>query len=174
MLALPLLVVLAADTAQAEQTEEDVISIDSIEETGAPVYDPVAIAITQVQDLGSRPDPLGVAYLVELVRGGLPPAALVAFLDVAITHPQPEYVVELERLADYRRAEVRARAYLALSRSGGAAARVAATKALDDPDLRLRLLGVELVRRHTAPDLEEAAMRLIERDPTVAAALRSR
>jgi hypothetical protein len=121
-----------------------------------------------VRTLVARADSAAVAYVVEAVRNGLPPAALHAFLDAARTHPHAAYATVLGRLAAYRNATVRAKALLAWAALGEPQARRAVLKALDDPDLRIRVLGLDMAAEHTTPELEEAALRLIERDDAVA------
>jgi hypothetical protein len=124
-----------------------------------------------LRTLVQRGDTAAVEYVVRTVRAGLPPVALHAFLDGARAHPHASYAVLLARLAAYRNATVRAKALLAWAEVDDPSARKAVLAALDDPDLRIRLLGLDMVVEHTTPELEEAALRLIERDAEVARAV---
>lgn len=162
-LATGLLLSVQADTPKSD--EEPIILYD---------YDPESIHAEVIERLVERRDPAGVSHVVRAVKRGLPPEALRAFLSAAAKHPHPAYLPELERLVHYRRPEVRARALLALASTSPRQARRAALLAMDDPLVGIRLLGVDLARRYTTPDLEEAALRLIARDPEVAALLEQR
>lgn len=128
---------------------------------------------TMMRSLVRRGDPAAVAYVVRSVRDGLPPPALHAFLEAAQAHPHPAYAAPLRELASYRSPTLRARALLAMAAIDELEARRAVLAALGDPDVRIRLLGLELAETHTTPELEEAALRLLDRDAEVAAAFRA-
>jgi HEAT repeat protein len=124
---------------------------------------------TIMRSLVRRGDAAAVAYVVRAVGEGLPPVALVAFLEAARTHPNPAYAPVLQRLAAYRSTRIRAWALLALASIGEGEAHRAVRRAMTDADVRVRLLGLEMAQTHTTPELEEAALRLLDRDPEVAA-----
>ena len=123
-----------------------------------------------MRSLVQRGDPAAVSWVVRAVTDGVPPPVLDAFLDAARQHPQPAYAAPLRGLSSYRSATVRARALLALAVIDEAEARHAVLVAMRDPDLRVRLLGLEMAQTFTTPELEEASLRLLDRDPEVAAA----
>jgi hypothetical protein len=169
MLALPLVLLLTgtgqstADAAQAEQRR-------AAEHRALRDADAKRQAELMTR-LVRRGDAAAVDYVVRAVQSGLPPIALHAFLVEAQHHPDKRYGASLQRLTHYRNPGIRARALVAVAALGPAKAHWAALRALDDPELDIRLLGLDLCRAHTTPDLEEAALRLIARDRAVAAAI---
>jgi hypothetical protein len=116
-----------------------------------------------------RGDPAAVAYVTQTVRDGVPPQALHAFLETARAHPHAAFTLLLRELASYRSVRVRAWALLALAAIDEPEAHRAVLAALGDPDVRIRLLGLSLAETYTTPELEEASLRLLDRDPEVAA-----
>jgi hypothetical protein len=123
---------------------------------------------TMMRSLVKRGDPAAVAYVVRAVQEGLPPVALLSFLEAARRHPNPAYAEVLQALASYRSVRVRAWALLALAAIGEAEAHHAVTTAFGDADVRIRLLGLGMAETYTTPALEEASLRLLDRDPEVA------
>ena len=121
-----------------------------------------------IRRLVVRADPAAVEYVVRSVRGGLPPQSLMAFLEAAREQPQADYVPLLRRLTRYRKERVRALALVALAAYDDDCGEEAALRAMDDPSLDVRLLGVALAEQHTAPHVEEAVLMLLERDAQVA------
>lgn len=135
-----------------------------------PRPDAVQRRANMLQSLVARGDDVAIAYVVrEVERGGVPPRALQAFLDAVREHPHPAYVGVLRTLTAYRNPAIRQRAFLAMAATDDALATEAALLAMNDTELRLRLLGLYLVHLHTNPRLEEAAILLLDRDRELAA-----
>jgi HEAT repeat protein len=111
------------------------------------------------------PEVEAAAEVVELVRRGLPPPALAAFLEGARLVPRIEYAGVLGDLLRYRRAEIRGRALAALTSIGGASATQALLRALDDPERRVRRLAVVLSSGSSAPEVLRVRAALQEREP---------
>lgn len=126
---------------------------------------------TMIARLVERGDAAAVKYVIKAVDRGLPPAVLSSFLDAARAHPRTAYVPRLRRHLRHRSRHLRARAMVALAEHGQAHATEATLAALEDPDLQVRLLGVDLAQRHTTPELEEAVLALLARDEAVAKAV---
>ncbi len=120
----------------------------------------------------SRADPVALDVVLSKVAGGLPPKSLAAFVDNARTYPREEYAPALRRFARYRKPTIRARALVALAAISRDLGSEAALLAMDDPTLEIRVLGVELALAYTAPHVEEALMRLLDRDEAVAKIVR--
>jgi len=120
----------------------------------------------------SRADPVALEVILSKVDGGLPPKSLGAFVDNARTYPRPEYADALRRYARYRKPTIRARALAALAAIDRARGSEAALLAMDDASLEIRLLGVDLALAYTAPNVEEALLRLLARDEAVADVVR--
>ena len=120
----------------------------------------------------SRADPVALEVVLGKVAGGLPPKSLDAFVDNARKYPREEYAPALRRYARYRKPTIRARALVALSAIDRDFGSEAALLAMDDPNIEIRVLGVELALTHTAPHVEEALMRLLARDEAVAKIVR--
>jgi hypothetical protein len=106
--------------------------------------------------------------VVRSVGAGLPPRSLEAFLDAAQQSPHAEYLPSLRELTRYRKERIRALALVALAALDDDHGAEAALRAMDDPSLRIRVLGLALAERHTAPHVEEAVLLLLDRDPRVA------
>lgn len=126
---------------------------------------------TRLMKRGDRPS---VDYVLERVDRGLPPKSLGAFVDGARATPNDAYAPALRRLSSYRNESIRARALAAMAATDRALGSEAALIAMEDTSLQIRLLGVYLAQTHTAPDVEEALLRLLARDEAVAKAVRSR
>ena len=124
---------------------------------------------TQVRLLTAHSDPLANEIVAGWVLRGLPPSALVTFLEAARRSPQPSFVPALRHLMNYRRTAIRGRAMVALAALGGADAHYAIMTGLDDMDARVRRLAYELAKVYSDPAVEEAVLRLIQRDPELAA-----
>lgn len=125
-----------------------------------------------IERLVLRGDPAAVEYVVKRVHQGLPPAALEAFLDAARQAPREDFVPALDTLTRYRKETIRARAFAALAALGDDHGEDAAVRAMDDPSLAIRLLGLQLSELHTSPRTEEAALLLLDRDAEVAEIVR--
>lgn len=123
-----------------------------------------------IRKMVRRADPAAVDYLLKAVASGLPPRSLAAFLDEVRIHPDPAFVSTLRRLTQYRKDTIRARALVALAAVDVDHGSEAALVALDDPKLEIRVLGLELARRFTAPNVEDAVLLLVDRDAEIAAA----
>jgi HEAT repeat protein len=120
-----------------------------------------------------RGDPAAVEYVVKALQRGLPPDVLEPVLDAIAAHPHPEYRAALQRFTRYRKAGVRARAIVALTRYGRTDAEAAILIAFADPFVRVRLLGMRLLSRYTTPKLEEASIELLANDPELVALLQA-
>ncbi len=134
----------------------------------APQLDADGRHAEMIRRLVLRADRAAIEYVVRSVRGGLPPQSLAAFLEAAREQPQVEYLPLLRRLTRYRKERIRALALVALAAFDDDAGAEAALRAMDDPSLDVRLLGLALAQEHTAPHVEEAMLLLIDRDPRVA------
>lgn len=146
---------------------------------GAPEADPHRAEAEQRQAaliarLIERGDSAAVGFVLDVVDRGLPPRSLDAFLEGARRHPMTAWAAPLRELTVYRKAHVRARALVAWAAIGPDEAREATLAAMNDPELQVRLLGVDMAGEHTTPELEAAVLRLLERDPDVAAVVRGR
>lgn len=117
-----------------------------------------------LRSLVTHGDAAAIEYTLRELERGLPPQVLATFLETARLHPQLAFAAAIERLCHYRTVSIRVRALLALASIEGWGAR-AAWLAMDDTEPRLRRLGLMLAERHTNPALEEAALRLREREP---------
>jgi hypothetical protein len=159
MLALPLAITLALSGHE----------ISAVERHAALTAKAAEREAATMRSLVKRGDPAAVAYVIRAVGDGLPPPALRAFLEAARHHPQPAYKPRLRELASYRSASIRAGALVALAALDEHEARLAVLAALGDPDIRIRLLGLEMAETFTTPELEEASMRLLDRDAELAA-----
>lgn len=122
----------------------------------------------------ARGDEAGRRFVVDAVHRGLPPRSLDAFLEASRRHPHPDWEAPLRDLTRYRKTHVRARALVSWAAIGPQQAREATLAAMDDPDLQVRLLGIDMANEHTTPELEAAVLRLLERDRDVAAIVRGR
>ena len=122
-----------------------------------------------IRRLVERADSAAIEYVVKSVRAGLPPQSLEAFLEAARQVPQVDYVPLLRRLTRYRKERIRALALVALAAFDEDHGAEAAILAMDDPSLDVRVLGLSLAERFTAPHVEEAVLLLLDRDPRVAA-----
>lgn len=122
----------------------------------------------------ARGDSAARGFVVEAVKRGLPPRSLDAFLEGTRLHPSPAWAATLRDLTRYRKAHVRARALVSWAAIGSEEARRATLTAMNDPELQVRLLGVDMAHEHTTPELEAAVLRLLDRDPDVAAVVRGR
>ena len=121
-----------------------------------------------IRRLVERADPAAIEYVVKSVRSGMPPRSLEAFLEGAQQAPHADYVPLLRRLTRYRKERIRALALVALAAFDDDHGAEAALLAMEDPSLDVRLLGVQLAERHTAPHVEEAMLLLLDRDARVA------
>lgn len=126
------------------------------------------------KSLMKRGDAAAIDYVLERVDRGLPPKSLAAFVDGARATPRDAYAPALRRLTRYRNESIRARALVALAQIDRATGSEAALIAMDDASLQIRLLGVDLARAHTAPNVEEELLLLLARDEAVAKAVRGR
>lgn len=115
-----------------------------------------------------RGDSAAVDYVVAAAQNGMPPRSLEAFLGAAAEQPRIAYVPLLRRVTSYRKARYRALALVALAAHGESFGAEAALRAMDDPSLNVRLLGLQLAQTHTAPHVEEAVILLLDRDERVA------
>jgi len=116
--------------------------------------------------LVERGDSAAVEYTLLQLDRGMPPEVLEAFLDAALAHPQSVFVPQILALTKYRMPNIRARAILALAGIADQGAK-AAFIAMDDPDMRIRRLGLQLTELYTDPAVEEAALLLRTREPAL-------
>lgn len=123
-----------------------------------------------MESLVEHGDPAAVSYALAELERGLPPVVLARFLEAAREHPRAEFRAPIERLCQYRTVGIRVRALLALAAIPRAGAQAAAW-AMEDAEPRIRRLGLLLTERHTNPALEEAALRLRDREPELARTL---
>ena len=119
-----------------------------------------------------RGDDAAVEYVVKQVKHGMPPRSMEAFLEAAREKPQAEYVPLLRRATTYRKPRYRALALVALAAVDRDHGEEAALRALDDPSLDVRLLGLRLADEFTAPNVEEAVIKLLARDHRLAKIVR--
>lgn len=152
-------------------------SADDAERATPPVarrFDHDARQARLFDSMMARADPVALDVVLSKVEGGLPPKSLAAFVDNARVHPRPEYAPALRRYARYRKPTIRARALVALAAIDRDHGSEAALRAMDDSDLDIRLLGVELALIHTAPNVEEALLRLLARDEALSKLVRQK
>ncbi len=135
-------------------------------------FDPDVRQARLFDSMMKRADPVALDVVLSRVAGGLPPRSLEAFVDNARKYPRDEYAPALRRYARYRKTTIRARAIVALAAIDRAHGAEAALLAMDDSSHDIRLLGVDLAHTFTAPNVEEALMRLLARDESIAKAVR--
>lgn len=116
----------------------------------------------------AEPGPQAAAEIRERIDAGVPPGALVVWLDAYRGAPRSDLLDVVSSLAGYRRVEVRGRALAALAANEGAHAVAAIEQAAADADPTIRRLALGLAQRHPSATADEIVRRLIASDPALA------
>ncbi len=115
------------------------------------------------------PEPAAATALRERIAAGVPPGALMAFLDAFRTTPREELASTMRELAGYRRVEVRARAFAAWAALDGLQADAAIALAADDVERSIRKLAVALAQHHGTASADAVIADLLTRDEALRA-----
>jgi hypothetical protein len=115
------------------------------------------------------PDPAAAQRLRERLAAGVPPGALMVFLDAFRSAPRPELAGTLRALSSYRRADVRARAFAAWAALDGLEADAAIARAADDVERPIRKLAVALAQDHGTASADAVVADLLARDEALRA-----
>ena len=115
------------------------------------------------------PDPAAAIALRERIAAGVPPGALMAWLDAFRSAPRAELASTMRDLAAYRRVEVRARAFAAWAALDGLEADAAIARAADDVERPIRKLAVALAAHHGTASADAVVADLLARDETLRA-----
>lgn len=119
----------------------------------------------------AEPGPQSAAEIRERIENGVPPGALVVWLDAYRGSPRYDLLDVVASLASYRRVEVRGRALAALAANEGTHSVAAIELAANDGDATIRRLAIGLAQRHPSATADEIIGRLLVRDPSLAAEL---
>lgn len=115
------------------------------------------------------PEPAAANELRERIAAGVPPGALMVFLDAFRTAPREELASTVRDLAGYRRVEVRARAFAAWAALDGLQADAAIALAADDVERPIRKLAVALALHHGTASADAVVADLLARDEVLRA-----
>jgi hypothetical protein len=110
------------------------------------------------------PDPAAAAAVRERIAAGVPPGALMVWLDAFRAAPRAELSATVHELASYRRADVRARAFAAWAALDGLEADAAIALAADDVERPIRKLAVALAQHHGTASADAVIADLLARD----------
>ena len=110
------------------------------------------------------PDPAAAIALRERITAGVPPGALMVWLDAFRAAPRRELAATVHELAGYRRADVRARAFAAWAALDGLEADAAIALAADDVERPIRKLAVALAQHHGTASADAVVADLLARD----------
>lgn len=146
---------LAAGAPQPLQAAEGDRSVEALAER----------LVTQL----AEPGPQSAAEIRERIDNGVPPGALVVWLDAYRGAPRYDLLDVVSSLASYRRVEVRGRALAALAANEGTHSLAAIELAATDGDETIRRLAIGLAKRHPSATADEIVGRLLARDPALAA-----
>jgi hypothetical protein len=115
------------------------------------------------------PSPDAAKALRERVRAGVPPRALLKFLDRYRAAPRAEVLDVVKSLTGYRRVDVRARALAAWAATDAKQAELAITAAARDVAPSIRKLAVALAKQYPSEAAAIVIDELLARDEGLAA-----
>ncbi len=133
-----------------------------------PSTDVIATVTARLLRMHEDRTPSGAEALRALIERGVPPRALIVWLDHFRKAPRVDVIDILLEVAQYRRTEIRARALVAWAECGDAHADRAIALAAHDLDRGIRRLAITIARRHPSPAASVYLDELLGRDSVLA------